>query len=390
MKDSGQKAIQEQTRQRQFRFLKFLIGLRAKSVLRSIHFWNIAVMLIVFGLLYYYLPVAYSDLYYFLFFYPLVYAAAVYRLRGVLVSWLITIAIVFPHALFLAPNQDLMLLMLFSLGGFIVCGMGATLLNYTEHQLDAYSEILALNEALSKNMEQLAKTQKQLIQAEKMNALGQLSSSVAHEINNPLSGILVYARLLTKKATNGTLQQDELLGHLAKIENATSYSSRIVHGLLDFARQTEPFLKPVRIGAVIEQVISLIGYEAEKKHIKVTTEEKTIVPLVTADFSQLQQVFVNLVINAIQATPDGGSLKIDTSVSDDGLVKVSFEDTGSGITPENMDKLFTPFFTTKGAVKGVGLGLSVSYGIIQRHGGRIEVQSEVGKGSTFTVYLPPS
>ena len=107
-----------------------------------------------------------------------------------------------------------------------------------------------------------------------------------------------------------------------------------------------------------------------------------------ADFSQLQQVFINLAVNAFQAMSANGELTIRSSLSDDGYVRVSFQDTGCGIPPENMGELFTPFFTTKREVKGVGLGLSVSYGIIERHGSRIEVQSEVGKGSTFTVYLP--
>ena len=124
------------------------------------------------------------------------------------------------------------------------------------------------------------------------------------------------------------------------------------------------------------------------KNIKVTREETKSLPQVMADFGQLEQVFINLVVNAIQAMSEEGELTIHSSLGEDDYVKVTFQDTGCGIPPENLDKLFTPFFTTKQEVKGVGLGLSVSYGIIERHGGRIEVQSEPGKGSTFTVYLP--
>lgn len=133
--------------------------------------------------------------------------------------------------------------------------------------------------------------------------------------------------------------------------------------------------------------MTLVGHQAENKKITVIRKEENPVSPVMADFAQIQQVFVNLVVNAIQAMSEGGKLTIITSASD-GSVRTSFTDTGVGIKPENMEKLFTPFFTTKSEVKGVGLGLSVSYGIVERHGGKIEVQSEVGKGSTFTVLLP--
>jgi len=139
---------------------------------------------------------------------------------------------------------------------------------------------------------------------------------------------------------------------------------------------------------VIDQVMYLVSHKAELTGVKVVTEDISPEPPVMADFGQLQQVFVNLVVNAIEATPEGGRITIRSSLDDSGWVRVSVQDTGCGISRDNMEKLFTPFFTTKGLEKGVGLGLAVSYGIIERHGGRIEVQSEVGKGSTFSVYLP--
>ena len=133
--------------------------------------------------------------------------------------------------------------------------------------------------------------------------------------------------------------------------------------------------------------MSLVGHQAKVKMIEVVREESPSLSLVVADFNQLVQVFINLMINAIQAMNEGCKLTIRTSQDGD-WVRVSVHDTGCGIPPENMDKLFTPFFTTRDEVKGVGLGLAISYGIVERHGGRIEVQSEVGKGSTFTVVLP--
>jgi len=231
----------------------------------------------------------------------------------------------------------------------------------------------------------LESTQKQLIQAEKLNAIGQLAASVAHEINNPLAGVLVYAKLLSKKISGDNFDKGEAIANLSKIESAVDHCSKIIRGLLDFARQSEPVLKLVSVNGVIDQVISLVGHQADMKKIKVVREEMSPLPPVMADFGQLQQVFGNLVVNAIQAMSDGGNLTISTSVEKD-LVKVDFQDTGHGIPPENMEKLFTPFFTTK--EKGTGLGLAISHGIIERHGGKIEAQSEVGKGSTFTVYLP--
>jgi len=241
--------------------------------------------------------------------------------------------------------------------------------------------------ALKSYIERLESTQKQLIQSEKLNALGQLAASVAHELNNPFSGVLTYSKLLSKKVGSDSLNKGEALSYLSKIESAVNHCSRIVRGLLDFARQSEPVLQPVAMSSVIDQVISLVGHKAEMQGIKLIREEVPPLPQVMADFGQLQQVLVNLVINAIEAMPNGGKLTINSSLGEDDWVKVSVQDTGCGIAPENMEKLFTPFFTTKEQGKGVGLGLAVSYGIIERHGGRIEVRSEVGKGSTFTVYL---
>jgi two-component system NtrC family sensor kinase len=192
---------------------------------------------------------------------------------------------------------------------------------------------------------------------------------------------------MKEKLTKGTIDKEKLQSNLLKIESAIEYCSGIIHGLLDFARQSEPLLRPVTVGRAIDKAMSLVGHQAKMKTIEIIREEAPSLSLVVADFNQLVQVFINLVLNAIQAMNEGGKLTISASQDSD-WVRVSVRDTGSGIPPENMDKLFTPFFTTKDEVKGVGLGLAVSYGIIERHGGRIEVQSEVNKGSTFTVVLP--
>lgn len=372
----------------QFRFAAWVLRAKAAGGIRSPHFWIITGLLALFGYIYYGVLTAYYDLYVILFFYPLIYAALVYRLRGVLVTGLVFLGILLPHALLLSHDTyALVRSLLFSLFAFLVSGLGATVLNYLESQWEAYQEILELNTRLHESLERLESTQKQLIHAEKMNAIGQLAASVAHEINNPLAGVLVYSKLLTRKLSGDAFDKAEAVSNLAKIEAAVENCSRVISSLLDFSRQTEPVLKPVEVGKVIDQVLFLTGHQAQMKKVKVVREDAKELPLVKADSGQLQQVFVNLVVNAIQAMSEGGTLTVRSSLADDGRISVSVQDTGTGIAPENMEKLFTPFFSTKG-VKGVGLGLAVSYGIVERHGGSIEVKSKPGQGSTFTVFLP--
>jgi signal transduction histidine kinase len=369
--------------------MQWLLKTRARWDFRSPHLWIIIVSFAVLAYFYYGVLTAYHDVYVVLFFYPLIYAAVTYRIRGVVFSGLVFIGVLLPQTLLYAYDPySLARSLLFALFAFLVNGMGATLLNYLEHQFEAYKEIMALNKELNEHIERLQSMQKQLVQSEKMNALGQLSAAIAHEINNPLAGVLVYSKLLTKKMGQDSFNKEEAIANLAKIESAVSHCARLVTGLLDFARQTEPVLRPVAVSSVIDHVISLVGHHAEMKHITIVRDETPSMPAVLADSGQIQQVLVNLVVNAIQATPDGGAVTISTSQSEDSSVEIVVQDNGHGIAPENLDRLFTPFFTTKESTKGVGLGLALSYGIIERHGGRIEVQSELGKGSTLSVYLP--
>ncbi len=232
----------------------------------------------------------------------------------------------------------------------------------------------------------LQTTQDELLRAEKLTSLGQLAASIAHEINNPLAGVLVYTQLLSKKVNGDAFKREEALGYLSKMESEVGRCSRIIRNLLDFARQTEPMLRLVDINQVIEQVLAMVGHQAQLQNVMVVKEFSPSLPKVMADFDQLQQVFTNLTLNAIQAMPEGGRLTLRSSVMD-GDILVDVQDTGCGISRENLSKLFTPFFTTKVKGKGVGLGLAVVHGIIERHKGRIKVQSEVGKGTTFSVYL---
>jgi signal transduction histidine kinase len=365
-----------------------LLQAKAKTGVHNPHFWIITGLFIVFSYIYYGVLTSFQDIYVIIFFYPLIYAAIIYRVRGVIVSGLVFLGILLPQALLFDHDPiSLMRTLLFALFAYLVASLAATLLNYLEHQLETYKEILSLNDELNDSIERLQKTQQQLIQAAKLSSIGQLSAAVAHELNNPLAGVLVYTKLMKDKLARDKFDKEKLQNNLAKIESAIEYCSGIIRGLLDFAHQSEPLLRPVTIGRAIDKAMALAGHQAKVKMIEVVREESPSLSLVVADFNQLVQVFINLTINAIQAMNEGCKLTIRTSQDGD-WVRVSVIDTGCGIPPENMDKLFTPFFTTRDEVKGVGLGLAISYGIVERNGGRIEVQSEVGKGSTFTVILP--
>jgi two-component system NtrC family sensor kinase len=236
-------------------------------------------------------------------------------------------------------------------------------------------------------LRELKTTQEGLIQTEKLTSLGQLAASIAHEVNNPLAGVLVYTQLLAKKIADDKFSKDTALNYLSKMSSELTRSTRLIRNLLDFARQSPPSLRSVNINDVIDKALDLAAHSAELQNIEVIKEFSPSLPNIMADFDQLQQVCTNLILNSVQAMTEGGKLILRTSAGD-GWLKVDVQDSGYGISQENMRKLFTPFFTTKGKGKGVGLGLAVAHGIIQRHQGKIEVQSEEGEGTTFTIYLP--
>jgi len=248
-------------------------------------------------------------------------------------------------------------------------------------------KLRATYQELRESHQQLKESQEQLIQAEKLTSLGQLAASIAHEVNNPLSGVLAYTQLLAKKIRSNNIQKDVSLQYLSKMEAELVRSTKLIRHLLDFARQSPPAFRPLNLNDVVNRSFELAAHSAELHHIQTVKELDPSLPNLMADFDQLHQVCTNLILNAIQAMPQGGKLTLRT-LFDNGQIKMQVQDTGCGISPKNMRKLFTPFFTTKQEVKGVGLGLAISYGIIQRHNGKIEVQSEEGEGTTFTIYLP--
>jgi len=378
--------------------IKWLPENQVSRGVRSPHFWIIAALMAVLTLVYYagYTPLAQfgsfftdafpHDLHRTLFLIPIIYAALTFRVRGALGASFVFLCVVLPRTFYSPYTDPLVRPLLFVLFTAFLGVLTAMLIDGVEKEEKAHVELNIAHQELSTYVQQLKESQEQLIQAEKLTSLGQMAASIAHEINNPLAGVLVYTRLLSKKLTEDTARKEESLDYLAKMESEVSRCSRIIRNLLDFARQTQPTLRLVDINQVIEQVLAMVGHQAQLQNVEVVKEFSPSLPKVMADFDQLQQIFTNLTLNAIQAMPDGGRLTIRSSAVDS-EVRIDVQDTGCGISKENMGKLFTPFFTTKAKGKGVGLGLAVVHGIIERHKGRIKVQSEVGKGTTFSVYL---
>jgi len=206
---------------------------------------------------------------------------------------------------------------------------------------------------------------------------------VAHEINSPVTGILTYSSLLLKAKEEGDPEKEDL----EVIVNETNRCKKIIKGLLDFARQSEPQKVLSHINEVIDKSIDLVSHQAGLQSIKIEKKIKPDLPKTMIDVGQIQQVFINILLNAIEAMPQGGILTVSSGIEGQ-MATVRFTDTGIGIPEENLPKILDPFFTTKKQGKGTGLGLSVSYGIVERHRGKLEVRSKVGKGTTFTVKLP--
>jgi two-component system, NtrC family, sensor kinase len=255
----------------------------------------------------------------------------------------------------------------------------------------AHAELRQLNENLERQVEErttaLKSAQAQLIQSEKMSSLGKLAASVAHEINNPLAGILTYAKLLIRMHEEGELTEtmrQSCTRNLRLVQRETERCSAIVRNLLDFARQRTPSLKDIDVSAVVEEALTLLAHRLQMQNV-VLEKDLPPLPLVKADFGQLRQSFVNIAMNACEAMANGGTLTV-ASRPIGRSVEIRMTDTGPGIAPEHLSRILDPFFTTK--EKGTGLGLSVVYGIIERHGGTLDIESTVGVGTTVVVRLP--
>jgi signal transduction histidine kinase/DNA-binding NarL/FixJ family response regulator len=246
------------------------------------------------------------------------------------------------------------------------------------------SENSRLYEAEKQQVAELKRTQAQLIQSTKLAAIGELAANIAHEINNPLTSVLGFASYLAEQVPPGQPWREEL----DLIQEEAGRARDIVRDLLHFSRQREFIPQITDLNVVLEQTLAMVRRQGALDSITLQEDYASGLAPVEIDVPRIKQVFLNLINNAVYVMRDrGGSLTIRSSASGD-MVQVEVIDTGTGIAPEHMHRIFEPFFTTKPEVSGTGLGLSVSLGIVESHGGVIEVQSELGKGSTFTVKLP--
>ncbi|MCM8826762.1 MAG: response regulator [Candidatus Omnitrophica bacterium] len=269
-------------------------------------------------------------------------------------------------------------------------------LRKAKEKLEEYN--CSLEQKVEERAKELNELQVQLFQSAKMAAIGQLGAGVAHELNNPLGGILGYAQFILEKFKKKDLKEDDIKAcqkYIETIEKEAIRCKKIVENLLRFSRRPITFKKePANINNIVEDTISLIHHQLKIKNINVITNFQPNLPKAPLVINQIQQVLTNLILNAQQAMPNGGELKISTSKLFNSekipstYIKIEVTDTGVGIPEENLPKIFDPFFTTKDKEKGTGLGLSIAYQIIQEHRGNIEVKSKVGEGSTFTILIP--
>jgi two-component system, NtrC family, sensor kinase len=240
--------------------------------------------------------------------------------------------------------------------------------------------------ALKKRDEKLREfTTRRIMESERLAHIGQLAAGVAHEINNPLTGIVTYSHLLLERASaqNGTRDS------LEKIVKQANRCRDIIRGLLDFSRQRKPEKRLSSVNRVLEECVSLVDNQVLFHNIQIVQRLGKDLPQVLMDPSQIQQVFMNLIINAAEAMNGAGKLTLTTRhIPAENAVEAGIADTGHGVSEEDLDRIFSPFFTTKEVGHGTGLGLAISYGIIKEHKGTITVESQVDQGTTFTIHLP--
>ena len=270
--------------------------------------------------------------------------------------------------------------------------------NAMSNQLrEARLEITSWNRTLEDRVRQKTKelnlAHEQMLRSERMASIGKLAAVVAHEINNPLAGILTYAKLLKKRFASraDTAPDDDTVSSLSLIESESRRCGEIVKNLMSFARTTPLAFEPSDVNGVIQRCVRLVRHQVTLANVELNLQLAPDLPLVRCDPSQIEQVILSLVMNAIDAMPHGGTLRISTGhLAQSGEAQIEVQDDGVGIPADVLPNLFEPFFTTKERGHGLGLGLAISRTIVERHLGRIEVSSEPGRGTQFTITLPVS
>jgi two-component system NtrC family sensor kinase len=248
---------------------------------------------------------------------------------------------------------------------------------------DEVSQLIA---AFNKMAEEIKSGQEQLLQSRKMASIGTFTSGIAHELNNPLNNISITAESLLLEYPDA----DEAEAHemIQDILHQADRASQVVKNLLEFSRTERPFLMQLSVKEVIQGTVRLVKNQIMVKGIQLETEIADDLPAIRGKRQDLQQAFLNMILNSIQATEKGGVISIRTEKAHGGYIRIAIEDTGTGIKPGDLEHIFDPFYTTKPVGEGTGLGLSLTYGIIKTHGGYIEVKSELGKGTVFFIHLP--
>ncbi|HJV62598.1 MAG TPA: ATP-binding protein [Albitalea sp.] len=254
--------------------------------------------------------------------------------------------------------------------------------------------VATLEQRVKDRTQALRLAEAEVARGEKLASIGQLAAGIAHELNNPLTGVLTFTHLLRQKMPEGSQDAEDL----DLVIRETKRCASIIRRLLDFAREKAPERKPVDLNQLVQETVRFVERSAALQQIEITTQLDPALPPLLADADLIKQVVMNMLVNAQQAIEESGSIRVQTRLiasrklpagdQPGPAVEIAISDTGCGIPSANLQRIFDPFFTSKEVGKGTGLGLSVSYGIVASHGGEIEVESEVGRGSTFRVYLP--
>jgi two-component system NtrC family sensor kinase len=247
-------------------------------------------------------------------------------------------------------------------------------------------EVSALVEAFNRMAMEIENRQEELVQSRKIAAIGTFTSGIAHELNNPINNIRLTAETLLDDVPSLTPAETSELG--LDILSQADRASDIVKNLLDFSRMERPQSTSFSIREVLDSTYRLVSNQIMVDGLTLESHVPEDLPTIKGSLINLQQVFLNLLLNAVQAMPHGGTIRVNAELEPQGYIRVDVSDTGAGIQPEDLEHIFDPFYTTKEVGQGTGLGLSVSYGLVKKHGGYIEVKSQIDQGSTFSVFLP--
>ena len=263
--------------------------------------------------------------------------------------------------------------------------------NLQAAQIELQNWSQQLEYKVQKKSEELGAAQNELIHIERIASLGKLSSSVAHEINNPLSGILVYTKLIQKQLSNPEVTPEKkaaALKHLKLIESETKRCGEIVRGLLEFSKKEQEDFESKHVHKILQETFDLMTHPIKIANIGFLNEFRAKSDLVFCSPNQLKQACVAILVNASEAVKENGEISIRTSNPDDDHIKIDISDNGIGIPADDIPHIFEPFFSTKRETSGIGLGLAIVHGIVKTHNGKIGVESELGKGTTISIVLP--